>query len=199
MTARLANSSVSGSAGARADVKRLALRIDAAVLARVQRVSRRIQVATGYDCFVQRDWAYFGVIGCYVLQIVDFLREGWIVDYGLALMSVVLIAMRLWQMSLGNASDARRRPPHLNYYAFDRDMGYMRCLMLLSCLLLSCLGCLPAVFRATFLSQWYVLSLVPLAVGAYLDSCNPLPPAPGKIREWVRGLRASLRPAPEVA
>jgi hypothetical protein len=51
--------------------------------------------------------------------------------------------------------------------------------------------------RLSFFIVPYFL-IVLTAVMLYLLACDPLPPCPGKVREWLRGLAPARSPAPEI-
>jgi hypothetical protein len=51
--------------------------------------------------------------------------------------------------------------------------------------------------RLSFFIVPYFL-IVLTTVMLYLLACDPLPPCPGKVREWLRGLAPARSPAPEI-
>jgi len=155
--------------------------LDYQILTRIERLSHSVQRLTGFDCFHQRDAMRIAAAVCYLLEMLGDARNtalGWARWPLVAVFFVLTVAM-VWLAIWGGPLDQiYREEPFLNIAKADPNRAVVRVWMF-------AMGSVALLYGLT---NWSITAIIPLAFALALDSCNPLPPGSGKIREWIRGL-----------
>ncbi len=159
-------------------MRRLIQITDAFLLSHIERLSRKIQLLTGWDCFLQARFCYALVVGFQLWAILDLAKLPRWLAIPIALVYTAVAAGYLWIAgSRFHLDDWERKQVERgfsNWSKADADLQIIRFCFA---------GVGPAACFA--LPRNNAAVILTLALAMYLRACDPLPPCRGKIRDWL--------------
>ncbi len=151
--------------------------VDDFLLDRLSSLAGRVQMLTGWDCLAQSDIARQAGFSTFIFD--DVIGRRWLdipVDGFLLAYSSIA----------GRVEDATTRSTSINGLRNIRRLS-----PIYTAFRYAGMGMAPHLIAD--IPSGIPIGLLLLTLAIWLDCCDPLPPCGGKIREWARGLKASLR------